>query len=69
MPGLSDLEQRCVVPFYLKLMGLNAAFRDVPFDGLLNVARETTDGEVVTLLGSAVGCTTPCWTASAREPC
>jgi hypothetical protein len=24
----------------------------VPFDGLLNVARETTDGEVVTLLGS-----------------
>jgi len=50
-------------------MGLNAAFRDVPFDGLLNVARETTDGEVVTLLGSAVGCTTPCWTASAREPC
>lgn len=52
VPGLSDLERRCVVPFYLKMMGLNAIGRDVPFDGLLTVARETTDDEVATLLGA-----------------
>lgn len=50
--GLSDLERRCVVPFYLKMMGLNAAGRDVPLDELLNVARGTTDDEVAALLGS-----------------
>jgi hypothetical protein len=34
------------------MMGLNAAYRDVPFDALLDAARETTDDEVVTLLRS-----------------
>jgi hypothetical protein len=52
VPGLSDLERRCVVPFYLKMMGLNAIGRNVPFDELLNVARETTDDEVAALLSS-----------------
>lgn len=52
VPGLSDLERRCVVPFYLKMMGLNATGRDVPLDELLKVARETTDDEVAMLLGS-----------------
>ncbi|MFI7626880.1 DUF6000 family protein [Microbispora rosea] len=52
MSGLTDLEQRCVVPFYLKMMGLNALGHDVPFDSLREVARGTTDYEVAELLVS-----------------
>jgi hypothetical protein len=52
MPGLTDLERRCVLPFYMKMAGLNARNHDVPFDALREVARETTDDEVTTLLGS-----------------
>lgn len=53
MPGLTDLERRCVLPFYLKMMGLNALTHNVPFGALLEVARATTDDEVVMLLASA----------------
>lgn len=60
VPELSDLERRCVVPFYLKMMGLNATGRDAPLDELLNVARGTTDDEVPALLGSQ-------WTGRAGE--
>lgn len=49
---MTDLERRCVLPFYLKMMGLNALSHDVPFDTLRILARETTDDEVVQLLGS-----------------
>ena len=52
MPGLSDLERRCVAPFYLSMMGLNALSHDVPYGTLHEVARETTDDEVAQLLGS-----------------
>jgi hypothetical protein len=52
MPGLSALERRCVVPFYLSMMGLNAQGHDVPYATLREVARETTDEEVARLLGS-----------------
>lgn len=52
MPGLTDLERRCVLPFYLTMMGLNALNHDVPFDALREVVRETTDGEVAELLAS-----------------
>lgn len=38
--------------FYLKMMGLNALSRDVPFGTLREVARGTTDGEVAELLAS-----------------
>jgi hypothetical protein len=50
--ALPDLEQRCVLPFYLRMMGLNALSRDVPFDSLREVARGTTDDEVAELLAS-----------------
>jgi hypothetical protein len=49
---LTDLERRCVLPFYLTMMGLNALDHDVPFDALREVARETTDDEVAELLAS-----------------
>jgi len=52
VPGLTDLERRCVLPFYLTMMGLNALSHDVPFDALREVARGTTDGEVAELLVS-----------------
>jgi hypothetical protein len=47
-----DLERRCVLPFYLRMMGLNALSHVVPFDTLRDVARETTDDEVTRLLAS-----------------
>jgi hypothetical protein len=53
VPGLTDLERRCVSPFYLTMMRLNALTHDVPFDALREVARVTTDDEVVMLLVSA----------------
>jgi Family of unknown function (DUF6000) len=49
---LTDLERRCVLPFYVRMMGLNALSHVVPFDTLRNVARETTDDEVARLLAS-----------------
>jgi hypothetical protein len=50
--GLTDLERRCVKPFYLKMMGLNSLSHNVPFDTLREVARGTSDDEVAELLGS-----------------
>ncbi len=41
-----------MLPFYLKMMGLNALSHVVPFDTLRDVARGTTDEEVATLLAS-----------------
>lgn len=52
VPGLTDLERRCVSPFYLKMMRLNARRYDVPFDALRDVAQATTDDEVAMLLAS-----------------
>jgi hypothetical protein len=49
---LTDLERRCVLPFYLPMMGLNALSHAVPFDTLRDVARGTTDDEVARLLAS-----------------
>jgi Family of unknown function (DUF6000) len=53
VPGLTDLEQRCVLPFYMTMMGLNALSHEVPFVVLRELAQETTDDEVVMLLASA----------------
>jgi hypothetical protein len=53
MSGLTDLERRCVLPFYMTMMRLNALSDDVPFDALGEVARGTTDDEVTVLLASA----------------
>lgn len=53
MPGLTDLEQRCVVPFYLKMMGLNALTYDTLIGAVREVAHSTTDHEVTVLLASA----------------
>lgn len=50
MAGPSELERRCVAPFYLKMMRLNALSNDVPVTVLREVARETTDEEVAQLL-------------------
>jgi hypothetical protein len=50
VPELTELEQRCVLPFYRKMMGLNALYRAVPVDSLGEVARGTADDEVSTLL-------------------
>jgi hypothetical protein len=47
---LSALEQRCVAPFYLKMMGLNALRHDGLLSAVREVARETTDSEVAELL-------------------
>lgn len=52
------------------MMGLNALNRDVPFDALREVVRETTDDEVAELLAShwrprVMGA----WLASARTRC
>ena len=41
MAGLTDLERRCVLPFYLTMMGLNALSHDVPFGALREVAQGT----------------------------
>jgi hypothetical protein len=53
VPGLTELEQRCVVPFYLKMMGLNALTHDTLIGAVREVARTTTDDEVTMLLASA----------------
>lgn len=50
MAELSALEQRCVAPFYLKMMGLNALRHDGLLSAVREVARETTDSEVAELL-------------------
>ena len=47
---MSALEQRCVAPFYRKMMGLNALRHDGLLSAVREVARETTDGEVAELL-------------------
>ncbi len=52
MRGLSDLEERCVRPFYLTMMGLNALSHVVPYDALSEVGRRTSDEEVARLLRS-----------------
>ena len=41
-----------MLPFYLKMMGLNALSHVIPFDTLRDVARGTTDEEVAALLAS-----------------
>ena len=46
MAGLTDLERRCVLPFYLTMMRLNALSHDVPFGALREVAQATTDDEI-----------------------
>ena len=50
MAGLTDLERRCVLPFYLTMMRLNALSHDVPFGALREVAQGTTDDEIAKLL-------------------
>lgn len=47
---MSELERRCVAPFYLKMMRLNALSHDVPVTALREAAGETTDEEVAQLL-------------------
>lgn len=49
---MTDLERRCVLPFYLRMIGLNALSHVVPFGTLRDVARGTTDDEVARLLAS-----------------
>jgi hypothetical protein len=49
--ALTELEERCVVPFYLQMMGLNALGYPVPFTRLRDVGRPTTNDEVIELLG------------------
>jgi hypothetical protein len=49
---LTDLERRCVLPFYLTMMGLNALSHDIPFDALREVARGAVDDEIADLLAS-----------------
>lgn len=53
---LTELERRCVLPFYRMMMGLSAVTNpryDVPFEDLRELGRETTDAEVVELLGDS----------------
>jgi hypothetical protein len=50
MADLTDLERRCVLPFYLTMMRLNALSHDVPFGALREVAQGTTDDEIARLL-------------------
>jgi Family of unknown function (DUF6000) len=47
---LAELERRCVAPFYLKMMRLNALSYDVPVTALQEAARQTTDEKVAQLL-------------------
>lgn len=49
---MTDLGRRCVLPFYLKMMGLNALRDDVPFGTLRQVAQQTADDDVAGLLAS-----------------
>lgn len=53
MNALSDLETRCVLPYYLKMMGLNALQHRVDFQSLTEVGQRTSDDEVVRLLRGA----------------
>jgi hypothetical protein len=49
---MTDLERRCVLPFYLTMMDLNALSYDIPFGTLHGVAQGTTDDEIAELLAS-----------------
>jgi hypothetical protein len=51
--GLTELELRCVQPFYLKMMRLNALNHDDSVEAVRDVARATTDEEVGCLLASS----------------
>jgi hypothetical protein len=51
--GLTELERRCVLPFYLKMMGRNALRHDDSINAVRDVARTTTDEEVGYLLASS----------------
>lgn len=50
MNALPELETRCVVPFYLKMMGLNALQHPVDYPSLAAVGQRTSDDEVIRLL-------------------
>ena len=50
MPGLSELERRCVAPFYLQMMGLNAMSQDAPVAAVREAGRTTADEQVAELL-------------------
>jgi hypothetical protein len=50
---VTDLERRCVLPFYLKMMRLNALDHDVPLGILREVGRQTADSDVAGLLAAA----------------
>ena len=50
---MTDPERRCVLPFYLKMMGLNALTHNIPFDALREVAQGAADDEIGKLLGSS----------------
>jgi hypothetical protein len=41
-PGLTELERRYLLPFYLRVIGLRALSHVVPFDTLRDVARKTS---------------------------
>lgn len=52
---LTELERRCVLPYYRMMMALSAVTNpryDVPFEELRELGRRTTDGEVLELLGN-----------------
>ena len=49
---MTELERRCVLPFYLKMMRLNALGHDVPLGTVRKVGRQTADSEVAALLAS-----------------
>jgi hypothetical protein len=66
---MTDLERRCVLPFYLKMMGLNALRHDALLGILREVGRETADDDVAVLLASdwrqrVMGA----WLAAGRTP-
>jgi hypothetical protein len=50
VPGLPDVEDRCVTPFYLEMMSLNALNGPVPVAALRAAGQSTTDEEVAELL-------------------
>lgn len=53
MRALPELETRCVLPFYLKMMGLNAMQYPVDYPSLAAVGQRTSDDEVIRLLRGA----------------
>jgi hypothetical protein len=42
-----ELETRCVIPLYLKMMGLNALQHPVGYPSLAAVGQRTSDNEVI----------------------